>query len=99
MESVSKIKISGIKMRVKSGLRKIFSKSSMRKPFSSNSFYSLVLRKIINSVTKTTIFPLEGKSQIFFLPYVYVLALIHLLEQNFCLDSNLRVKTMFESVK
>ena len=32
-----------------------------------------------------------------FLPYV--LDLIHLLEQNICPDSNLRVKTMYESVK
>ena len=31
-----------------------------------------------------------------FLPYV--LDLIHLLEQKFCRDSNLRVKTMFESI-
>ena len=42
----------------------------MREPFSFNSFYLLVLRKITNSVTKTTTFPHGGKSEIFFLPYV-----------------------------
>ena len=32
--------------------------------------------------------------------YIFALIdLIHLLEQNFCPDSNLRVKKMFESVK
>ena len=69
----------------------------MQKPFSSNSFYSPVLRKITNSVTKITIFPHGGKSKIFFLPYV--LDLIDLLEQKFYQDSNLRVKLMYESVK
>ena len=78
------------------GKREYFWNSSMRKPFSSNSFYLLVLRKITNSVTKTTIFPHGGKSEIFFLPYV--LDLIDLLEQKFCWASNLRVKLMFESV-
>ena len=38
----------------------------MREPFSFNSFYLLVLRKITNSVSKTTIFLHGGKSQIFF---------------------------------
>ena len=66
MESVPKITIFGLKMMVKSGLEKYFWNSSMRKPFSSNSFYLLVLRKITNSVTKTTIFPHGGKSEIFF---------------------------------
>ena len=37
------------------------------------------------------------ENRIFFLQYV--LNLIHLLEQKFCPDSNLRVKTMYESVK
>ena len=55
------------------------------------------LTKITNLVIKITIFPHGEKSEILFLPYV--LDLIHLLEQNFCRDSNLRVKTMFESVK
>ena len=50
-------------------VKKNFWNSSMRKPFSCNSFYLLVLRKITNSVTKTTIFPHGGKSEIFFLPY------------------------------
>ena len=40
---------------------------------------------------------LLGKSEISFLPYI--LDLIHLLEHKFCPDSNLRVKTMYESVK
>ena len=78
-------------------LKKYFWNSSMRKPFSSNLFYLLVLRKITNSVTKITIFLHGRKSEIFFLPYV--LDLIHLLEQKFCPDSNLRVKTMYEPVK
>ena len=39
----------------------------------------------------------EGKSEIFFLPYVF--DLIDLLEQKFYRDSNLRVKLMYESVK
>ena len=77
--------------------KKYFWNSSMRKPFFSNSFYLLVLKKITNSVIKITVFPHGGKSEIFLLPYV--LDLIHLLEQNFCPDSNLRVKTMYESVK
>ena len=42
----------------------------MWEPFSFNSFYLLVLKKITNSVTKTTIFPHGGKSEIFFLSYV-----------------------------
>ena len=86
MESVSKITIFGLNWN-----------SSMRKPFSSNSFHLLVLTKITNSVTKITISPHGGKSEIFFLPYV--LDLIYLLEQKFCWNSNLRVKTLFESVK
>ena len=69
----------------------------MREPFSFNSFYLLVWRKITNSVTKTTVFPHGGKSEIIFLPYV--LDLIKLLEQKFYPDSNLRVKLMYESVK
>ena len=69
----------------------------MGESFSFNSFYLLVLRKITDSVTKTTILPHGGKSEIFFLPYV--LDLIKLLEQNFYPDSNLRVKLMYESVK
>ena len=69
----------------------------MQETFSFNSFYLLVLRKIINSVTKMTLFPHGGKSEIYFLPYV--LDLIDLWEQNFCQDSNLRVKLMYESVK
>ena len=69
----------------------------MGESFYFNSFYILVLTKITNSVTKTTIFPHGGKSEIFFLPYV--LDLIKLLEQNFYPDSNLRVKLMYESVK
>ena len=69
----------------------------MREQFFFNSFYLLVLRKITNSVTKTTIFPHGGKSEIFFLPYV--LDLIKLLKQKFYPDSNLRVKLMYESVK
>ena len=69
----------------------------MREPFSFNSFYLLVLRKITNSVTKTTIFPHGGESEIIFLPYV--IDLIKLLEPKFCRDSNLRVKRMYESVK
>ena len=44
-----------------------------------------------------TIFPHRGKSEIFILPYV--LDLMDLLEQNFCQDSNLRVKLMYEPVK
>ena len=45
--------------------------------FSFNSFYLLVFRKITNSsVTKTTIFPHGGKSEIIFL--LYVLDLIDL---------------------
>ena len=31
--------------------------------------------------------------------FTYVFDLIHLLEQKFCPDSNLRVKAMYESVK
>ena len=69
----------------------------MREPFSFNSFYLVVLRKITNSVTKMTNFPHGGISKIFFL--LYVLDLIDLLEQNFCPDSNLRVKLLYESVK
>ena len=61
-----------------------------------NSFYFMERRKSTNSVIKVTIFLHGGKSD-FFLPYV--LDLIHLLEQNFCPDSNLRVKTMYESAK
>ena len=68
----------------------------MREPFSFNSFYLLVLRKITNSVTKTTIFPHGGKSEIFFLPYE--LDLIKLLKQKNCRDSNLRVKLMYEKM-
>ena len=34
-----------------------------------------------------------------YLLLIYVLDLIDLLEQKFCLDSNLRVKLMYESVK
>ena len=40
---------------------------------------------------------MEENRKYFFLPYV--LDLIHHLEQNFCPDSNFRVKTMYESVK
>ena len=69
----------------------------MREPFYFNSFYLPVLRKITNSVTKMTIFPHGGKSEIFLLPYV--LDLIDMLEQIFCRDSNLRVKLMYESFK
>ena len=69
----------------------------MGESFYFNSFYLLVLTKITNSVTKITIFPHGGKSEIFFLPYV--LDLIKLLEQNFYPDSNLRVKLMYESVE
>ena len=69
----------------------------MREPFSFNSFYLVVLRKITNSVTKKTIFPHGGKSEIFFLPYVLVL--MDLLEQKKIRDSNLRVKLMYKSVK
>ena len=69
----------------------------MREPFSFNSFYLVVLRKIINSVTKMTNFPHGGISKIFFLPYI--LDLIDQLQQNFCPDSNLRVKVMYEPVK
>ena len=69
----------------------------MGKPFSSNSIYLLILRKITNSVTKITIFPHGGKSEILFL--AYVLYLIDLLEQKFYRDSNLRIKLMHESVK
>ena len=69
----------------------------MRKPISSNSFYLVILRKITNSVSKITISPHGGKSEIFFLSYV--LDLIHLLEQEFGPDSNMRVKTMYEAVK
>ena len=78
-------------------VKECFWNPSMREPFSVNSFYLLVLRKITNSVTKTTIFPHGGKSEIFFLPYV--LDLIDMLEQKFCQDSNVRVKLMNESVK
>ena len=49
------------------------------------------------SVIKMTIFLHGGKSEIFILPYV--LDLMDLLEQNFCQDSNLRVKLMYELVK
>ena len=49
------------------------------------------------SVIKMTIFLHRGKSEIFILPYV--LDLMDLLEQNFCRDSNLRVKLMYELVK
>ena len=69
----------------------------MREPFFFNSFYLVVLKKITNSVTKMTNFPHGGISKIFFLPYV--LDLIDLLQQNFCPDSNLGVKVMYESVK
>ena len=69
----------------------------MGEAFSFNSFYLLILRKITNSVTKMTIFPHGGKSEIFFLPNV--LDLIDLLEQKFYRDSNSRVKLMYESVK
>ena len=69
----------------------------MREPFSLNSFYLLVLRKITNSLTKMTNFPHGGNLEIFFLPYVF--DLIDLLEQEFCPDSKLRVKLMYESVK
>ena len=56
----------------------------MRKPFSSNLFY------FIGEVSSRM-----EENQNFFLPYV--LDLIHLLEQKICLDSNLRVKQMYES--
>ena len=69
----------------------------MRESFPLNSFYLLVLKKITDSVTKMKNFPHGGKSEIIFLPYV--LDLIDLLEQNFCPDSKLRVKLMYESVK
>ena len=69
----------------------------MREQFSFNSFYLLVLRKITNSVTKTTIFPHGGKWETFILPYV--LDLMDLLKQKLCQDSNLRVKLMYESDK
>ena len=69
----------------------------MSETFSSNSFYLIDLRKITNSVTKITIFPHGGKLKIIFLPCV--LDLINVLEQKICPDSNLMVKTMYESVK
>ena len=56
----------------------------MRKPFSCNSFYLIVMRKITTSVIKMIIFPHD------------VLDLIDLLEQNFCQDSNLRVKLIYK---
>ena len=65
----------------------------MREPFSFNSFYLLVLRKIMNSLTKMTNFPHGRKPEIFFLQYV--LDLIDLSEQTFCPDSKLRVKLMY----
>ena len=83
MESVPKIKNFGLKNDVE----KHFWNFSMRKPFSCNSFYLIVMRKITTSVIKMIIFPHD------------VLDLIDLLEQNFCQDSNLRVKLMYESVK
>ena len=78
-------------------VKKYFWNASMREPFFLNSFYLLVLRKITNSLTKMTNFPHGGNQKYFFLPYV--LDLIDLLEQNFCPDSKLRVKLMYESVK
>ena len=63
---------------------------------SSNSFYFIERRKVTNSVTKITIFSHGGKLDFFLLNVLY---LIHLLEQKFCPDSNLRVKTMYESVR
>ena len=67
-------------------VKKYFLNSSMHKPFSFNSFYLLVLRKISNSATKTTI--LETS---FF-------TICDLLLQKFCRDSNLRVKLLYELV-
>ena len=58
MESVPKIKIFGLKMKVKSGLEKVFLKFL-------HSFYLLVLRKITNSVIKIAISPHGGKSELF----------------------------------
>ena len=70
----------------------------MRETFSYNSFYFIELRKITYSVTKITMFPHGGKSKM--LPYLLDLSnLINLLEQKIFPDSNLRVKTMYESVK
>ena len=71
-------------------------------------FTSIDRKKIINSVTKMTIFPHGGKAEIFlFAKYVTQdfpfngenVGLIHLLEQKHFPNSNLRVKTMYESVK
>ena len=69
IESVCKITIFGLKMLVKSGLEIFFEISpcgSHFQTFSSNSFYFMERRKITNSVTKITIFPHGGKSEIFF---------------------------------
>ena len=79
----------------------IFLNSSMRNPFSSNSFYFIEKRSFVQNhkfSNKNNHLPVWREiGNIFFLPYA--LDLIHLLEQNFCLDSNLRVKKMYESVK
>ena len=73
----------------------------MQKPFSSNSFYFIERRSFtensVTKITKITLFPHGGKSEIFSLPYV--LDLPDLLEQKIYQDSNLRVKLMYDSVK
>jgi len=69
-----------------------------RKPFSSNSFYLGVLRKISNSVTKITICPHGGIKKKDFLDQLFTNIFrpkIVILDP----DSNLRAKTMYESVK
>ena len=82
------------KMMVKSGLEKTFLKFLHGEAIS---FYFILLyRKEDNHKFSTKNNHLPAWRKIF-LPYV--LDLIHLLEQNFCPDSNLRVKTMYESVK
>ena len=77
----------------KYGKKKYFWFSSMCEPFSFNSFYLVVLRKITNSVTKTTIFSHGGKSDIFFLPYV--LDLIKLLEQKLALSRSVQLEALY----
>ena len=83
-------------MTVKSDVEKnIF--EAIWKPFSSNLFYFIEGRKITNSVKKIIIFPHGRKIGNIFLPYV--LDQIHMFEQKFYPDSNLRVKTIHELVK
>ena len=86
-----------LKMMVKTGLEKIFLKFLHAETIFF--WFILIYRKEENDKFSNKINHLPPWMKIRFFFFTYVFDLIHLLEQKFCPDSNLRVKAMYESVK